>query len=284
LISKLEIVEVIIDGTKKIGWKCNNITQILQYILQIESNETTKTPERLLIKISGDGRRHKGGQNIFTLNSLNLNQFDTQKRDSVFPIILWKGKESIIRDISKSTIRQIFRCHDHGFFFANEATSTFKHVPVDFIWSSDLCFLDSICDGTLYSKSTMFCPYCCASKEEANEFNTQHGQRKISIFRRVIQVPICNLHMKQVITRRLLHNMFLLYSHDSKSISEMEKTISSIPGLYGFKLKVLCTPLNPMDDFDDDDCGQCKVIDALYTGDTINKGVGAVYPKGTITT
>lgn len=64
----------------------------------------------------------------------------------------------------------------------------------------------------------------------------------------------------------------------------MEKTISSIPGLYGFKLKVLCTPLNPMDDFDDDDCGQCKVIDALYTGDTINKGVGAVYPKGTITT
>jgi hypothetical protein len=249
-------VELIVNGTQKIGWKCNNIKELLLHMLKIELKESKTIPDRLRIKISGDGRRNNGGQNILSINPLNLSQFDTQRGHSIFPVLFWKGKENIIRNIAASTFQHLYACQVNGVPFHVPVRNRTRHVSVDILWSSDLCFLDSISDEYLYTKTDMCCPYCCVTKENVNNFSRRYNRRRITIFGKEIQVLICTLHAKQAITRRLLHNMFLLYSNDTQRINKIEKTIAAIPGLYGFKMQIENTPSNPMEEYDDDDYSQ----------------------------
>ena len=146
LVDNLQVSEVILNDINKLGWKCNNVKEILANMLKVELRSTKTTPERLRIKISGDVRRNNGDQNILSINPLNLSQFDTQRRDSVFPVLFWKGKENIIRNIAAPNFQHLYTCQANGVTFHDPIRNRMRHVPIDLLWSSDLCFLDSICD------------------------------------------------------------------------------------------------------------------------------------------
>lgn len=203
----------------KYAFAVNPVT-VIQYLRKLAHLGTETVMD---IKISFDGSAKDFVHAAVTvLNSV----LPTQSRDTVIPILLYKGRETaeLLEKYLKPTLLKL----------AELTKDKYRKFMVN-----DFKAFTYVCD---IWHSLLFCPYCETERDKRHHFENVWKKRKIEWKWGLtgFKIIICVLHCKMRIIENLIMNWLQTISNAidyDEQVQELTKRIRKIPGCSQFEFR-----------------------------------------------
>eukprot|EP00761_Pharyngomonas_kirbyi_P009620 gb/GECH01009637.1/.p1 GENE.gb/GECH01009637.1/~~gb/GECH01009637.1/.p1 ORF type:complete len:222 (+),score=-0.28 gb/GECH01009637.1/:1-666(+) len=167
---------------------------------------------------------------VLGINPMDLNSFEGQSTHSIFPILVWEGKEQDVLAFTSNLWPKLVQMENHGVC-----------VPVfgiTEVWIQIQFFL--ICDfSALYNIMNFcgdeFCPMFNVLKPNRMECEGIPKKYSVKGTDITIRTLFCPLHAKE----RITGSLFLMLSrNERRRMNSLEARIKSLPGCKSFQFKL----------------------------------------------